>query len=215
MTFHVRINQRSGEQSVWVTVSTVDELSRLLRTFSDRYPTAAIQMQPINSVIQMNLSDQDNRDPSDELTSLIEWLTSIGYEAQSNALVCESHPILERWQLLPTPEPSEYLFSILRDRTSVQVTLSEYLDHQRENPQHLVVAKDWVQQVEISTILLGVTIGIRSDPRTFETMVFGGELDRQFQRYRTWDEAAAGHREMVQKVQAEIDGVDSIQPYRD
>ena len=34
-------------------------------------------------------------------------------------------------------------------------------------------------------------------PVLFETMMFGGSLDEEQIRYRTWDEAVAGHRRAV------------------
>ena len=39
-------------------------------------------------------------------------------------------------------------------------------------------------------------------PVLFETMVFGGELDQEQVRYHTWEEAAAGHAAMVERVKA-------------
>jgi hypothetical protein len=35
-------------------------------------------------------------------------------------------------------------------------------------------------------------------PLLFETMVFGGVLDREQERYSTWDEAEEGHRHWVE-----------------
>lgn len=102
-----------------------------------------------------------------------------------------------------TAEPDEYQCYALRDRTPVLVTLPEYLAWQRD-PQNRVVAKNWVQWVEVSTIFLGATIGTRSNPKNFETIVFGGKLDQQTRRYATWDEAAAGHWAMVQQVSGTI-----------
>ena len=39
-------------------------------------------------------------------------------------------------------------------------------------------------------------------PLLFETMVFGGPLDGEQERYSTWNEAEAGHKLMVERVQA-------------
>jgi hypothetical protein len=54
----------------------------------------------------------------------------------------------------------------------------------------------------ISTVFLGLdhNHGGVGPPILFETMVFGGPLDRECQRYATWDEAEAGHAEMVARV---------------
>ena len=40
-----------------------------------------------------------------------------------------------------------------------------------------------------------------SPPVLFETMVFGGPHDQDQRRYHTWDEAAAGHAEVVALMQ--------------
>lgn len=65
------------------------------------------------------------------------------------------------------------------------------------------VAKDSVNEVEISTVFLGLDHGFgESQPVLFETMVFGGDLDQEQERYHTWDEAEAGHKEMVARVKA-------------
>ena len=39
-------------------------------------------------------------------------------------------------------------------------------------------------------------------PLLFETMVFGGPLDGEQAWYSTWEEAAAGHAELVEKIKA-------------
>lgn len=52
----------------------------------------------------------------------------------------------------------------------------------------------------ISTVFLGTDHSTPWQPRTpilFETMAFGGPLDEEQDRYRTWDEAIQGHRYMV------------------
>lgn len=56
--------------------------------------------------------------------------------------------------------------------------------------------------VEVSTVFLGLDHNHsgQGDPILFETMVFGGDLDGEMSRYRTWDEAEAGHEAMVARV---------------
>ena len=67
----------------------------------------------------------------------------------------------------------------------------------------------------ISTVFLGVDHGFSSEgpPILFETMVFANpkpgerfpeELDGMMQRYATWDEAEAGHAEMVAEVRTKF-----------
>lgn len=65
------------------------------------------------------------------------------------------------------------------------------------------VAKTAVGETTVSTAFLGIDPGNgTSAPWLFETMVFGGELDKAMERYCTWSEAEAGHKTMVQRVKA-------------
>ena len=65
------------------------------------------------------------------------------------------------------------------------------------------VANENIGVVKISTVFLGFDHGCGdSRPVLFETMVFGGPLDQEQDRYYTWDEAEAGHRNMVERVKA-------------
>lgn len=56
------------------------------------------------------------------------------------------------------------------------------------------------KQVEVSTIFLALNHGFGEKDLWFETMVFGGVMDGHQDRYETWDEAMAGHLEMVERV---------------
>ncbi len=52
---------------------------------------------------------------------------------------------------------------------------------------------------EVSTIFLGLDHNWFGDgpPILFETMIFGGPLNREGQRYATWEQAERGHEEWV------------------
>ncbi len=53
----------------------------------------------------------------------------------------------------------------------------------------------------VSTVFLGLDHSFGSEvPILFETMVFGGDLDGEEERYSTWDEAEIGHNKMVNMV---------------
>jgi hypothetical protein len=56
--------------------------------------------------------------------------------------------------------------------------------------------------VAVSTIFLGLNHRYFGDgpPLLFETMVFGGELDKELERYETKAQALVGHDEMVARV---------------
>ena len=53
--------------------------------------------------------------------------------------------------------------------------------------------------VLVSTVFLGTDHGFGVRRQLFETMVFGGSLDQEQVRYETYDEAEAGHKEMVER----------------
>lgn len=53
-------------------------------------------------------------------------------------------------------------------------------------------------EVHVSTVFLGIDNSFGgAKPVLFETMVFGGEHDQWQWRYETWDQAQAGHDEVV------------------
>ena len=56
------------------------------------------------------------------------------------------------------------------------------------------VAQTVLADGEVSTIFLGF------DHTLFETLVFGGNLDGERERYATWDDAAEGHEDIVRRV---------------
>jgi hypothetical protein len=72
-----------------------------------------------------------------------------------------------------------------------------------------VVAKTELAGVEVSTVFLGLDHNFgEGPPILYETMVFGGPLDEEMERYHTRAEAAAGHEMMVARVRDAIAGVD-------
>lgn len=55
--------------------------------------------------------------------------------------------------------------------------------------------------VRVSTVFLAIDHRFDGGPPLlFETMVFGGPLDNEQERYTTWAEAEAGHAAMVARV---------------
>ena len=67
------------------------------------------------------------------------------------------------------------------------------------------IEKTEINEILISTVFLGVNYNFgNGDPLLFETMVFGGKLDGEQDRYSTWDEAEKGHQEMVKRVEESI-----------
>jgi hypothetical protein len=68
-----------------------------------------------------------------------------------------------------------------------------------------VVARDLVGDIVISTVFIGLDHRFGDGPPLiFETMVLGGVLDQEMERYSTYDEAEAGHQSMVERVRKSL-----------
>jgi len=64
------------------------------------------------------------------------------------------------------------------------------------------VKREIVGKSDISTVFLGLDHSFKDgSPLLFETLVFGGPIDGEMNRYETWDEAVKGHNEMVRKIE--------------
>lgn len=65
------------------------------------------------------------------------------------------------------------------------------------------VAQDKIGDVRISTVFLGIDHSFgHGHPLLYETMVFGGPLDQEQERYSTREDALAGHAATVERVKA-------------
>ena len=66
-----------------------------------------------------------------------------------------------------------------------------------------IVAQEWVENVKISTVFLGLDHNWWPDRpmKIFETMIFGGDLHLEQWRYSTEEEALAGHAETCKLVE--------------
>lgn len=70
-----------------------------------------------------------------------------------------------------------------------------------KNTEVRIVAKTEVGDAEVSTVFLGLDHQFGDGPPLiFETLVFGGSLDQEMDRYTTWEQAEAGHAAMVNRV---------------
>ena len=62
------------------------------------------------------------------------------------------------------------------------------------------VAKEETINGDISTIFLGLDHSFGDGPPLlFESLVFGGTLDQEMDRYETWEQAEVGHKAMVKR----------------
>lgn len=64
-----------------------------------------------------------------------------------------------------------------------------------------IVEQTKIGIVNISTVFLGADASLSKNPSLFETMIFGGVHDRYRAKYKTWDEAVAGHQKAIELVQ--------------
>lgn len=63
------------------------------------------------------------------------------------------------------------------------------------------------EEIRISTVFLGIDHQFGDGPPLlFETMVFGGELDEEQDRYATREEAVTGHLAMCERVARSLFG---------
>lgn len=68
-----------------------------------------------------------------------------------------------------------------------------------------IIARTQIGDVLVSTVFLGLNHRFGPGaPLLFETLVFGGELEREMERYETIDEARIGHEQMVNRVRASV-----------
>jgi hypothetical protein len=68
-----------------------------------------------------------------------------------------------------------------------------------------VVSNTQIGEWRISTVFLGLDHAFHgSPPLLFETLVFGGPLDGEMDRYSTWDQAEAGHKEICARVREKL-----------
>jgi len=70
-----------------------------------------------------------------------------------------------------------------------------------EDGKSRIVCRTTIGDSDVSTVFLALDHQWGDGPPLlFETMVFGGPLDQEQERYATWEEAEAGHASMVERV---------------
>mgnify|MGYP001606146526 CR=1 FL=1 len=91
---------------------------------------------------------------------------------------------------------------ILQDKKPVECDDIEKWGRMMGSDTERRVAHDEIGKIRVSTVFLGLDHRFDSagDPILFETLVFGGELDGEMNRYTTWEAAELGHKAMVERV---------------
>lgn len=108
---------------------------------------------------------------------------------------------------LPNPNPMsefvDFLYILDGDMQPVKVkSLKEWTDWVSVNSRR--VLRDYVDdqtQTEVSTVFLGISLD--NPPILFETMIFNGVTEREFdfqRQYSTYEEAIAGHKAVVEAI---------------
>lgn len=69
-----------------------------------------------------------------------------------------------------------------------------------------IVDVTWLDDCHVSTVFLGIDHrhSGAGPPLLFETIIFGGPLDRYMWRYASWDDAVVGHRAAVRKAREAV-----------
>ena len=90
------------------------------------------------------------------------------------------------------------------DRNGMPISSDEWC--LRLRPEEQRVALDKLEGSEVSTVWLGLDHQFYpgGPPLIFETMVFGGPLDEEMDRYSTLEQAVKGHADMVAKVRVAL-----------
>jgi hypothetical protein len=90
---------------------------------------------------------------------------------------------------------------ILKGREVVPVDLMTWARWFEDHRDEKRVALDHIGESKVSTVFLGLDHNWgEGPPLLFETMVFGGPLDDETERYSTYEQAEAGHAAMCERV---------------
>ena len=90
-----------------------------------------------------------------------------------------------------------------KDHTVRKVPMLEWAEWSEKDRENKRVALTKVDEhTEVSTVFLGLDHNFSESgpPLIFETMVFGGVMGEECDRYSTWDQAVAGHEAMLARV---------------
>lgn len=95
------------------------------------------------------------------------------------------------------------LYYRLEGKKPVPVDIREWGKCFEKKNRHVAktVIEGSTEKIGISTVFLGLDHRYgEGKPLLFETMVFGGELDSDMERYTSWTAAEKGHKKMVKNV---------------
>lgn len=95
---------------------------------------------------------------------------------------------------------------ILEGRETKPVDLLTWAKWLEVNNGSRIIRKTDVGEAKVSTVFIGLdhNYDATGPAHIFETLVFGGPLDGEMNRYPTWSDAEKGHEEMVERVKAGV-----------
>ena len=83
----------------------------------------------------------------------------------------------------------------------IRSTIVEYGKWIEENPERKAVKQERIDDIFISTVLLGLDHAWNSDiPVLWKTMIFGGEHDQYMDRYTSYEDALEGHQQALKLI---------------
>ena len=92
-------------------------------------------------------------------------------------------------------------YKLDENKNVLPCSMDEYVEQFRDHENHRRVGLDEVHGTTISTVFLCLDHSHGGTPLFFETMTFSKHASGKDQRrYSTWDEAVAGHAQMVEEV---------------
>lgn len=108
--------------------------------------------------------------------------------------------------------PDKYILDSNRD--PIPAGLLEWADWFENASDELIVTITRIGDSDVSTVFLGLDDRFGDGPPLiYETLVFGGRLDDETDRYTTREQAEQGHRKMCERVRAtEGAGMELLKP---
>lgn len=116
-------------------------------------------------------------------------------------------------------------FFKLNGKKAVPVSTAKYFQWIMEDPDHgvrSVKADEFLSGTEEILVSTTFLMGINhrwmdgTEPLLFETMVFGGTMDQSQWRYSTWEQAEAGHQEVLAQLFREMPNLKKkVEPARE
>lgn len=102
-------------------------------------------------------------------------------------------------------------YYILVGKTPMAVDMMTWAEWYNNRDNSRVAETEVTSKCYVSTVFLGLDHSFGpGDPVLFETMVFGGPMDQDQWRYRTWADAERGHAEVVAQARKACAQVDAL-----